>query len=56
MSKETSEDRVNVPTFKMKQGRTTYEVGLLFSCKGKENLNGKLKRLIKKDLKNGDVK
>lgn len=37
-------------SFFMKADRTTYQIGVFFSKTGKESLNDKIKRLMKKDV------
>lgn len=36
--------------FTMKRGMTTYQIGLFFNKANKENLDDKIKRLMRKDV------
>jgi hypothetical protein len=36
--------------FSMKMGRTTYQIGMYFSKTGKESMNDKVRRMMKKDV------
>ncbi|MCD7884299.1 MAG: transposon-encoded TnpW family protein [Lachnospiraceae bacterium] len=55
MATESRNDR-NEPdgSFVMKDGRTTYEIGIFFSKTSKETLDDKVKRLIMQDVKAGN--
>lgn len=42
------------PRLTMKRGKTTFLIGLHFADKGKETLEDKVKRMISKDVQDGN--
>lgn len=42
------------PRLTMKRGKTTFLIGLNFADKGKETLEDKVKRMISKDVQDGN--
>ncbi len=45
-----SEQKQPDGNFSMKMGRTTYQIGMYFSKTGKESMNDKVRRMMKKDV------
>ena len=47
---ETNEAVTDTPMLTMQRGRTTFLIGLHFAEKGKETLEEKVKKLIRRDV------
>lgn len=50
----TPDEVLEVPALSMRLGRTTFLLDLHYADKGKETVDDKVKRLILKDLKDGN--
>lgn len=50
--RDTTEAAPEQPMLTMHRGRTTFLIGLHYAEKGKETLEDKVKRLIRKDVQN----
>ena len=51
---ETNEAEAETPMLTMQRGRTTFLIGLHFAEKGKETLEDKVKKLIRRDVDSGN--
>ena len=52
--RDTTETVTEQPLVVMRRGNTTFLIGLHYAEKGKETLEDKVKKLIRKDVQNDD--